>query len=142
MEPLARLGQQSLHRLNMVIEFLYYKIMRINRNNCRKFSFLVCFLRRNGGVSRRRSATAEFRYNLYGRSTAPSFVNAISPFHRLPTTGAGSCRGTDGRPLPPAGGSFVSGRHGGESFQAKVPYIWWGSPNLAASSMNRTINRT
>ena len=55
----------------------------------------------------------------------------------------GSCRGTDGRFLPPAGGTFASGRHRGESFQAKVPYIWWGSPsNLAASSINRTINCT
>ena len=69
------------------------------RNESRKFSFLVCFLRSNGGVSRRRSATAEFRYSLYGRSTAPSFGDAISPFPRPSTAAAAAAPTAD--PFPP-----------------------------------------
>ena len=48
--------------------------------NC-KFT-MVCFLHRNRRVNRRRTATAEFRYSLYGGSTAVSFGDAISPFPR------------------------------------------------------------
>jgi hypothetical protein len=121
----------------MRITSYIYKIIKNNRG---KFSFLVCFLRSNGGLSRQRSATAEFPIHflrpLYASFVRRCHLPLAPPSHR------GRCRGNDGRPLPPAGGTFASSRHCRESFQAKVPDIWWGSPNLAASPSNRTINRT
>ena len=53
----------------------------------------------------------------------PPFYSAFICRCHLPLSqpsNQGRCRGTDGQPLPPAGGTFASGRHGGESFQAKV----------------------
>ena len=74
-------------------------IYKIIKNNRRKFSFLVRFLRSNGGLSRRRSATAKFRYTFYGRSTPASFVDAISPLRRPPTTAAAAAPMAN--PFPP-----------------------------------------
>ena len=92
-------SKKMMHSIQTRYNKLYHYIYKIIKNNRRKFSFLVCFLRSNGGLSRRRSATAKFRYTFYGRSTPASFVDAISPLRRPPTAGAAAAPMAD--PFPP-----------------------------------------
>ena len=94
------LQKQAIASLFCSISFMKTNyIYKIIKNNRGKFSFLVCFLRSNGGLSRRRSATAKFRYTFYGRSTPASFGDAISPLRRPPTAGAATAPMAD--PFPP-----------------------------------------